>query len=102
MVVTWETGSVLEIARAGNIHVLKKDLSTLDGIDYDKRGNIYVSNFQEGEIYQIAFFGRGAISVFLNGLTTPADIAYDRVKDEILIPSTQGNAVATVYHPKER
>jgi len=96
MVVTWQSGQILEIDRAGKIHVLKRGLTTLDGIDHDHEGNIYVSSFEKGEIYKIAYFGRGVLNTFLNGLTTPADISCDRKKQELLIPSFKGNTVLTV------
>ena len=95
MVVTWGSGQILEIDRQGGIHVLKRGLSGLDGIDYDNEGNLYVSSFEKGEIYKIAYWGRGAITTFLNGLVTPADISCDRNKNEILIPSFKGNTVTT-------
>lgn len=95
MVVTWESGRLLEIDRFGSIHALKRGLKNLDGIDIDGQGNLFVSNFEKGEIYQIANYGRGMLTTYLTGLTTPADIAYDRVKDELLIPSLTGNTILT-------
>jgi len=97
MVVTWSTGQILEIGRGGKVHVLKRDLGALDGLDYDRQGNLYVSSFEKGEIYRIPFYGRGITTVFLSGLTTPADISYDRKKNELLIPSFKGNTIATVF-----
>jgi len=97
MVVTWGSGQILEIGRGGKVHVLKKGLGALDGLDYDRQGNLYVSSFEKGEIYRIPFYGRGIATVFLSGLTTPADISYDRKKNELLIPSFKGNTVTTVF-----
>ncbi len=95
MVVTWQGGEILEIDRNGGIHVLKKGLYMLDGIDYDNDGNLYVSSFEKGEIYQVAFYGRGTLKTFLNGLTTPGDISCDRKKFLLLIPSFKGDTVLT-------
>ncbi len=94
MVVTWKTGQILEITRDGRIHVLKKNLSTLDGIDFDNEGNLYVSNYEKGEVYRIPHLGRGVLSTVLSGLTTPADISYDRKKEELLVPSTKSGKVS--------
>ncbi len=102
VVVTWKTGQILEIDRSGKIHVLKRGLSGLDGIDYDKEGNLYVSSFDKGEIYKITRFGRGQLSTFLSGLTSPADISCDRARNELLIPSMKGNTVLTVYLSKDK
>ena len=96
MVVTVSPGEVLEIDAAGKIHVLKKGLTGLDGIDYDIEGNFYVSSFEKGEIYKIPYFGRGPLLNFKSGLTTPADISVDRQKGELLIPSMNGNSVTTI------
>jgi DNA-binding beta-propeller fold protein YncE len=102
IVVTWSPGQILEIDRQGRVHILKKGLTGLDGVDCDSQGNLYVSSFEKGEIYKIAYFGRGALSTFLSGLTTPADISVDSKKGELLIPSTKKNTVVTVsLGPKE-
>ncbi len=96
MVVTFKSGRILEIDRDGDIHVIKRGLTTLDGLDHDRSGNLYVSSFEKGEIYKIPNYGRGTIKTWMNGLTTPADISYDRKKDEVLIPSMKGNSVTTL------
>ncbi len=96
MVVTWVSGQILEIDRMGGIHVLKRGFDKLDGLDYDNAGNLYISSFEKGEIFKITRMGRGAITMTRSGLVTPADISYDRKKDEILIPSMKGNTVSTV------
>jgi DNA-binding beta-propeller fold protein YncE len=93
--VTWETGRVLEIAK-DRILILKRGLTALDGVDYDTEGRLYVSSFEKGEIYRIANYGRGRIETYLNGLTTPADISYDRRANELLVPSFKGHNILTV------
>ena len=95
MVVGFKSGQILEIDRHRKTHVLKRGLSTLDGIDYDNEGNLYVSSFEKGEIYKIAFYGRGTLTVFQSGLTTPSDISCDRKNKELLIPSYKANRVTT-------
>ncbi|MGH7198049.1 MAG: SMP-30/gluconolactonase/LRE family protein [Candidatus Omnitrophota bacterium] len=100
MIVTWGSGRILEIDRQGRIHVLKRGLKGLDGMDLDGEGNLYVSSHGEGVIHRIAHFGRGKVSTAANGLNTPADISYDRAKDELLIPSFKGNTVSTLSGKK--
>lgn len=103
MAVTWTGGQILEIGRkTGRIHILKRGLTTLDGIDYDNDGNLYVSSFEKGEIYKIARFGRGTLTTYLSGLVTPADISYDRKHEELLVPSFKGNTVTTVPNPTKK
>ncbi|MBI4432588.1 MAG: SMP-30/gluconolactonase/LRE family protein [Candidatus Omnitrophica bacterium] len=96
MVATFDPGMILEIDSFGGIHILKKGLKGLDGMDYDREGNLYVSSFEMGEIYKIERMGRGPLTTFLKGLTTPTDIAYDRKKNELLIPSMKANTVTTI------
>ena len=95
MVVTWEGGKILEIEPKGKIHVLKRGLHGLDGIDYDIEGNLYVSSVEKGEIYRIPFYGRGTLTIFLGGLTAPANISCDRKRHELLVPSLTGHSVST-------
>ncbi len=95
MAVTWHTGRLMEIDGVGRIHALKRGLSTLKGLDYDGKGNIYVSSLEKGEIYRIPNFGRGTLSIYLGDLTAPSDISFDRRRNELLIPSLQGNTITT-------
>ena len=95
MVVTWEGGRILEIEPNGNVHVLKRGLHGLDGIDYDVEGNLYVSSAEKGEIYRIPYYGRGTLTLFMSGLTSPANISCDRVRHELLVPSLTDNSVST-------
>ncbi len=95
MVVGYVSGRILEIDHAGKIHVLKRGLIKPDGLDYDNRGNLYISGFEKGEIYKVSHMGRGLLEVFMSGLVTPADISCDRKGNELLIPSFDGNKVMT-------
>lgn len=96
MVATWVSGQILEIDRMGGIHVLKNGFQTLDGMDFDNQGNLFVSSFDKGEVFKITRMGRGAVSTSLPGLNSPADISYSKTKDELLVPSFKGNTVSTV------
>ncbi|MBI3813310.1 MAG: SMP-30/gluconolactonase/LRE family protein [Nitrospinae bacterium] len=94
--VTWETGKIQEIDSSGNIKIIVEDkrFKNLDGIDFDNKGNMYVSSFTGGKIYKITPDLK--VEVFLKGLTTPADINIDRKKNLLLIPSFEGNSARTV------
>jgi hypothetical protein len=83
-------------SEGGKVTVLKESLMNLDGGDFDNEGNLFVSSFQKGEIYKIPNYGRGELTTFLGGLTTPADISIDRKKNDLLIPSLNGNTVSSV------
>jgi DNA-binding beta-propeller fold protein YncE len=96
LIVTWNSGSILELDGAGRIHILKRGLKNLDGIDFDEQWNLYVSSYSQGEIYRIPMLGRGGISVFASNLQTPGDIGFDRRRREILIPLVEAGSVISV------
>ena len=93
--VTWETGKVQEIDSSGSIKILVEDkrFKTLDGIDFDNNGNMFVSSFTGGEVYKITPDLK--VDVFLKGLTSPADINIDKKNNLLLIPSFEGNSAKT-------
>lgn len=93
--VTWETGKVQEIDSSGNVKTLVEDkrFKTLDGIDFDNNGNMFVSSFTGGEVYKITPDLK--VEVFLKGLTSPADINIDKKNNLLLIPSFEGNSAKT-------
>jgi DNA-binding beta-propeller fold protein YncE len=96
LIVTWNTGAILELDRGGRLHILKRGLKNLDGIDFDDQWNLYVSSFSEGEIYRIPLLGRGTLSVFADELRTPADISFDRRKRELLVPLTESGSLESI------
>lgn len=93
--VTWESGKVQEIDSSGNVKTIVEDkrFKTLDGIDFDNNGNMFVSSFTGGEVYKITPDLK--VDVFLKGLTSPADINIDRKNNLLLIPSFEGNSAKT-------
>lgn len=101
MVACFRSGKLVEIDKSGGLHVLKKGLSQLDGLAMDEKGTLYLSSFDKGEIYRIGYYGRGTLTTFQSGLTTPADIAYDRRQESLLVPSFQGHTVAALPRLKK-
>lgn len=93
--VTWESGKVQEIDSSGSVKILVEDkrFKTLDGIDFDNNGNMFVSSFTGGEVYKITPDLK--VDVFLKGLTSPADINIDKKNNLLLIPSFEGNSAKT-------
>lgn len=93
--VTWESGKVQEIDSSGSIKTIVEDkrFKTLDGIDFDNNGNMFISSFTGGEVYKITPDLK--IEVFLKGLTSPADINIDKKNNLLLIPSFEGNSAKT-------
>ncbi len=91
-VVTWGTGQVLEVTKDGKVKPwLERRFEKLDGADFDALGNLYFSAYGEGRVYCAGQDGK--VSVFREGLITPADINIDRTKGLLLIPSFDTDSV---------
>jgi hypothetical protein len=73
---------------------LERQFEKLDGADFDADGNLYFSAYAEGKVYRAGEDGK--VSVFQEGLVTPADINIDRRKGLLLIPSFDANLVRAV------
>ena len=94
-VVTWGSGQVLELTKQGDVKPwLHRRFAKLDGADFDAEGNLYFSAYAEGMVYRAG--GDGNVSVFREGLVTPADINVDRAKRLLLIPSFDANSVSAI------
>ena len=86
----------IEDKTAGNLRLPRLAIPgmKLDGADFDADGNLYFSAYAEGKIYRTG--ADGNVTVFREGLVTPADINIDRTKRLLLIPSFDGNAAYAV------
>ena len=96
IVVTWDTGSILDVDPAGQIRVLldSQGLKNLDGVDLDEAGNLYTSSFTDGRIYKISPDFK-KVKLFKEGLNSPADINMDRANHLLLIPFFNENKART-------
>ncbi len=88
--VSWETGKILEITPDGQLTELESNgfftgrFQNLSGVDFDRWGNMYVSDFSKGKIWRITRDRR--FQVIAEYLSTPADIGIDRANNLILVP----------------
>jgi DNA-binding beta-propeller fold protein YncE len=96
VVVSWNKGKILEIAKDGTVKVLFANsffnarFGNLAGVDFDAFGNMYVADFSQGKVVRIdPDFRIQAIAEFL---PTPASVSIDRKNHLILIPFLSGNA----------
>lgn len=66
-------------------------LKSLEGLDVDDKGNIYIASREGGAVYRasptFALFG------YQLGLSGPAGVAYNRQATEIIVTSFSGNTV---------
>lgn len=98
IVASWGAGLLLEIT-AESIEQLDAGgpFRNLDGIDYDKAGNIYFSDFSAGVVYKLEPRGtQGKAVPIAEKLKSPADISVDREKAILLIPEFTGHRVKSI------
>ena len=99
VIAAWR-GKILVLDDEGNLKpYIDREFTTLDGIDFDTAGNLYVSSFQLGEIYRITPDKR--VTTIKKGLNSPADISIDHKKGLLLIPDMGANAIETIDLKKE-
>lgn len=94
IVVTWGTGKILSVDMNGKIaQIVNESFKNLDGIDFDREGNLIVSSFSDGKIYRIKKFSK--VEVLKENIVTPADISFDYKNNQVLVPSFDGNIIFT-------
>ncbi|MDH5296923.1 MAG: hypothetical protein OEW26_07325, partial [Nitrospirota bacterium] len=93
--VGWEDGKIFEIDEAGTIKELFANsfftggFYNLDGVDFDKYGTMYVSDFTAGKVWRIrANHKKEVIAEFL---LSPSGIGVDRVNHVIMVPYLYAN-----------
>jgi len=88
--VSWEKGKILEITPDGQLTELEPNgfftsrFQNLSGVDFDRWGNMYVSDFTKGKVWRMTRDHR--FQVIAEHLPAPADIGIDRANNLILVP----------------
>jgi hypothetical protein len=88
--VSWERGAILDISPEGRLTELVSNgffssrFQNLSGVDFDRWGNMYVSDFTRGKIWRMTRDNR--FQVIAEYLPSPADISIDRANNLILVP----------------
>lgn len=88
--VSWEQGKIFEISPAGTLSELFSNgffssrFTNLKGVDFDRWGNMYVSDFTTGKVWRMTWDKR--FQVIAEYLPSPADIGIDRTNNLILVP----------------
>ena len=96
IVATGGKGKILTVDMNGKTMLLvNKQFKSLNGIDFDRQGNLLVSSSIEGKIYRIKQYS--VAEVIKENIHTPSDISFDYKNNQVLIPSFGGNIVFT--HP---
>ena len=97
IVVARATGKILGVGLDGKIAQIlrtKTIFKNLNGVDWDREGNLLVSDEAEGKIYRIHNFSR--VEIVRGNILTPANISFDYARNLILVPSSKGNLAFTI------
>jgi hypothetical protein len=95
IIVTRATGRILAVGMDGKIApVIQKTFKNLYGVDWDRVGNLLISDSAEGKIYRIKKFSR--TEIVRENILTPAGISFDYTRNLILVPSSKGNIAFTI------
>lgn len=90
IVVSWEKGKIFEITPEGAVLELFSNgffsgrFANLRGVDFDRWGNMYVSDFTRGKVWRMTWDKR--FQVIAEYLPSPGDLSIDRANNLILVP----------------
>jgi hypothetical protein len=88
--VSWEKGKIFAITPEGVLSELFSNgffssrFSNLRGVDFDRWGNMYVSDFTTGKVWRMTWDKR--FQVIAEYLPSPGDFSIDRTNNLILVP----------------
>jgi DNA-binding beta-propeller fold protein YncE len=88
--VSWDKGKVFEISPEGALTELVSNgffsgrFKNLRGVDFDRWGNMYVSDSTTGKVWRISWDKR--FQVIAEYLPSPGDFGIDRTNNLILVP----------------
>ncbi len=86
---------ILSVGLGGKIAPLvDNNFKSLSGVDWDRQGNLLVSDRATGTVYRIRNFNK--LEVLRQNIQSPAGIAFDYTHNRILVPSVKGNLVFSV------
>jgi len=94
--VSWDKGKISEISPEGVVTELFSNgffssrFQNLRGVDFDRWGNMYVSDFTTGKVWRMSWDKR--FQVIAEFLPTPGDLSIDRANNLILVPYEFANA----------
>jgi len=97
----WSSGQVTGYNRAGKVRPLPAVfLRTLEGMDVDDKGNLYVASTGLSAIYRIDM--GFALQSFNTGIDSPSGIAFHKAGSEIITASFNGNTVESIEITPEK
>lgn len=90
MVVSWDKGKIFEISPEGVLTEIFSNgffsarFQNLRGVDFDRWGNMYISDFTTGKVWRMTRDKR--FQVIAEYLPSPGDLSIDRTNNLILVP----------------
>jgi DNA-binding beta-propeller fold protein YncE len=96
MVVSWDKGKIFEISPEGVLTEIFSNgffsarFQNLRGVDFDRWGNMYMSDFTTGKVWRMTWDKR--FQVIAEYLPSPGDLGIDRANNLILVPYQLVNA----------
>src|SRR5580765_839814 len=88
--VSWEKGKISEVSPEGVVTELFSNgffsnrFQNLRGVDFDRWGNMYVSDFTTGKVWRMSWDKR--FQVIAEFLPSPGDLSIDRENNIMLVP----------------
>ncbi|HKY73360.1 MAG TPA: hypothetical protein VJL88_15675 [Nitrospira sp.] len=88
--VSWDKGKIFAITPDGTVSEIFSNgffsgrFSNLRGVDFDRWGNMYVSDFTTGKVWRMTWDKR--FQVIAEYLPSPGDLSIDRTNNLILVP----------------
>lgn len=84
-------GNLLE-ARGGKVAVLATGYRGADAIEQDRRGNIYVSSWQQGKVWRFDRRGKNE-QLLVEGMQSAADFYLDEKGGQLLVPDMKAGTL---------
>lgn len=98
IVVGYADGTIYRLDAAGKkIEKIKDGYISLDGIDYDSKGNLYFSSYTRGKIWRLDQKGNAEVIYEID--SSPADISIDRYHGYLLVPVMMSNMAVVIQLP---
>ena len=94
--VSWDKGKIFAITPDGAVSEIFSNgffssrFANLRGVDFDRWGNMYVSDFTTGKVWRMTWDKR--FQVIAEYLPSPGDLGIDRTNNLILVPYEFANA----------
>ena len=88
--VSWDKGKIFAITPDGAVSEIFSNgffssrFANLRGVDFDRWGNMYVSDFTTGKVWRMTWDKR--FQVIAEYLPSPGDLGIDRTNNLILVP----------------